>query len=59
MVKVKLKTMKIYEPRKTSDAHGNQSLDLHERFCIIISIVCLSHFHIWMVRNNVQLTKFY
>lgn len=59
VVKVKLKTMKIPKPRKTSDAHGNQSLDLHGRFCIIFSLVCLSHFHIWVIRNNVQLAKFY
>lgn len=59
MVKVKLETMKILESRKTSDADGNWSLDLHERFCIIFSVVCLSHFHIWVIRNNVQLTKFY
>lgn len=54
---VKPETMAILESRKTSDAYG--SLDLHERFCIIFSIVCLPHLHICMIRNNVKSAEFY
>jgi hypothetical protein len=36
---VKVETVKIPEPVKTSGAHGNWSLDLHGGFCIIFSIV--------------------